>query len=124
LILLESRLAREVELKSQLYLTLAQQHELAAIREKIESPIVQVLDIARPPTIKSSPARLRISLMGFLLGALISIGLLTIDNRIPESFKILRLKKPSSLGQEAITKNRFSMDQESVSDAAGTEKTG
>ncbi len=124
LILLESRLAREVELKSQLYLTLAQQYELAAIQEKIESPIVQVLDIARPPTIKSSPARLRISLMGFLLGALISIGLLIIDYRNPGGLKILRLKKPSSSSQEAIAINRLSMDQESIGEAVGGEKAG
>ncbi len=124
LILLESRLAREVELKSQLYLTLAQQYELAAIQEKKESPIVQVLDIARPPTIKSSPARLKIAFTGFVLGALMPIILLTFGKNIPKNLRILRLKKTTPSANETRVDDRFEIITDSVNRVIHTEHGG
>jgi uncharacterized protein involved in exopolysaccharide biosynthesis len=53
LAMLNNQLQREVEVKSQVYLTLCQQYELASIQEKKEIPVIQILDSAQPPTIKS-----------------------------------------------------------------------
>lgn len=95
LILLENRLTREVELKTQICLTLSQQYELAAIQEKKESPVVQVLDYARPPTSKCAPSRSKIALAGFIIGILMSLALIVYESRLPEGIKILHLKSPA-----------------------------
>ena len=76
-----ARLLREVELKNEVYLTLAQQRELAAIQEKKETPIIQVLDAAKPPSIKSGPPRTRITLFGLLAGLFLGVGLVALTER-------------------------------------------
>ncbi|UCD63161.1 MAG: hypothetical protein JSW34_10455, partial [Candidatus Zixiibacteriota bacterium] len=53
LLMEHARLGREVEVKTQVYQTLAQERELAAINEKKETPAIQILDTARAPSIKS-----------------------------------------------------------------------
>lgn len=67
------RLQREVEVKNQVFLTLTQQHELAKIEAKRDLPIVQVLDYARPPEVKSFPQRSLIVLAAFMLSLAFSI---------------------------------------------------
>jgi uncharacterized protein involved in exopolysaccharide biosynthesis len=67
------RLQREVEVKNQVFLTLTQQHELAKIEAKRDLPIVQVLDYARPPEVKSFPQRSFIVLAAFTLSLAFSI---------------------------------------------------
>jgi len=52
-----ARLKREVGIKSETYVTLTQQYELAKIETEKEIPIVQVLDTAVPPLKKSAPKR-------------------------------------------------------------------
>ena len=72
LLMEHDRLFREVEVKTKVYLTLSQQYELAAIQEKKELPVIQVLDVAKPPTLKSGPARAKTTILGLLMGILIS----------------------------------------------------
>lgn len=95
--MLNSQLQREVEIKTQVYLTLCQQYELASIQEKKESPVVQVLDIARPPTIKSGPSRLKTVILALIMGAILAMIIVILENRRPElgrSFKEnLRFRK-------------------------------
>jgi uncharacterized protein involved in exopolysaccharide biosynthesis len=81
LALLIGQLTREIEVKTQVYLTLSQQYELAAIQEKKELPIVQVLDSAKPPTVKSGPARTKVTLIGFFMGILLAGALVFMDGR-------------------------------------------
>jgi len=52
-----ARLKREVGIKSETYVTLTQQYELAKIETEKEIPIVQVLDAAVPSSKKSAPKR-------------------------------------------------------------------
>ncbi|MGE5693566.1 MAG: GNVR domain-containing protein [Candidatus Zixiibacteriota bacterium] len=52
-----ARLKREVGIKSETYMTLTQQYELAKIETEKEIPIVQVLDAAVPALKKSAPKR-------------------------------------------------------------------
>lgn len=80
LLMLHDQLVRQVQVKSQVYLTLVQQFELAAVQEKKETPLVQILDTAQPPTLKSSPARLRTTVLAFLLGLLMSLAMVVIDH--------------------------------------------
>ena len=81
LLLTHERLVRETEVKKQVYLTLAQQYELAAIREKKETPVIQVLDKARPPSLKSGPARSKTTVLGFIIGLLAAAFLVIMDYR-------------------------------------------
>jgi len=77
LFMIYSQKFREAEAKQQVYVTLQQQLELARISEVKQTPIINILDEARPPVNKSKPNRAIISLLsflaGFLFGASISI---------------------------------------------------
>jgi uncharacterized protein involved in exopolysaccharide biosynthesis len=84
LAMLNSQLQREVEVKSQVYLTLCQQYELASIQEKKELPVIQILDSAQPPSLKSGPGRVKTTIIGFLLGAISAIGFLILEKRNPD----------------------------------------
>ena len=61
--LLRARLMRNVEVNQEVYVTLRQQYELAKIEELKESPIINILDQAEPPSDKDKPRRLLIILM-------------------------------------------------------------
>jgi len=77
LFMIYSQKFREAEAKQQVYVTLQQQLELARISEVKQTPIINILDEARPPVSKSRPNRAIISLLsllaGFLFGTSISI---------------------------------------------------
>lgn len=81
LLMVHDRLFREVEVKTKVYLTLSQQYELATIQEKKELPVIQVLDIARPPTLKSGPARAKTTILGLLMGILISSVMVVVQQQ-------------------------------------------
>ncbi|MBS83165.1 MAG: hypothetical protein CMD65_03425 [Gammaproteobacteria bacterium] len=71
------RLLREQEIKTQVYITLQQQNELARINEFKEIPSVIILDEGMPPSEKDRPNRKLIvvfcMLIGIFLGVIISI---------------------------------------------------
>jgi uncharacterized protein involved in exopolysaccharide biosynthesis len=60
-----SRLEREVDLKSTLYLTMSQQNEMAKIEAAKDIPVVQILDYGAVPLEKSSPRRSIIMIASF-----------------------------------------------------------
>ena len=67
------RLMREVEIQTQVFITLQQQFELAKIEEVKEKPSVIVLDKAFPSIYKDSPKRKLIVSVAFIIGIIISI---------------------------------------------------
>jgi uncharacterized protein involved in exopolysaccharide biosynthesis len=64
-----TRLQRESDIKSALYLTMSQQHEMARVDAVKDIPVVQVLDRGSVPVEKSSPRR-SLLLIGALFGSL------------------------------------------------------
>ncbi len=79
LLMLHERLIREVEMKNKIYMTLVSEHELASIQAKKETPVVQVLDYAKPPTLKSEPSRSKMTMFGFMAGLMAAFGIIIID---------------------------------------------
>ena len=71
LIILELRLAREVEINSTLYIELTRQLEVAKISELQYKPILNVLEQAVPPLERSWPPRKKIVFM-FLIGGFVT----------------------------------------------------
>ena len=69
------RLMREVEIKTQVYITLQQQYELASINEVKETPSVLVLDEGMPAVEKDQPKRKPIVIVAMFLGGLLSISI-------------------------------------------------
>ncbi|OQS30692.1 hypothetical protein B0T41_01785 [Chromobacterium violaceum] len=71
------RRLREVKYQETIFELLAKQYELAKIDESKDSSLIQVLDAATPPELKSKPNRAMIMLTallaGFMLGALGSL---------------------------------------------------
>ncbi|MGB9561209.1 MAG: Wzz/FepE/Etk N-terminal domain-containing protein [bacterium] len=66
------RLKRQREIKSQSYILLSQQYEIAKLEAKKDVPIVSVLDWASVPKIKSGPRRSVIILVVFFLSLIVS----------------------------------------------------
>lgn len=87
LILQEGRLHRNVALQQQLYLTLSNQLEVAKIEEVKSTPVVQVLDRADPPTIKSGPPRRQRVLQAAVISLLFGIALVFGRDAIGRAFR-------------------------------------
>ena len=62
------RLMRDVEIQTQVFITLQQQYEIARIEEVKETPSVVVLDKGKPAAEKDSPKRKLIVIMSIFLG--------------------------------------------------------
>ncbi len=62
------RLRRAVEVQTTVYKMLVNEYEKARIEEARDTPVVQVLDEARAPTIRSRPKRKILAIVGGLLG--------------------------------------------------------
>lgn len=69
------RLAREVEIQQQVYITLQQQYEVARIEEVKETPAVIILDRGEPAVEKDKPSRRKIVIFGTILGGMIGMGI-------------------------------------------------
>jgi uncharacterized protein involved in exopolysaccharide biosynthesis len=65
----EGRLARSLREQEEVYLTLRRQYELAKIEEQRDTPVINIIDVAAQPTLRLSPRRARLTLMGLLVGA-------------------------------------------------------
>jgi len=68
LLLDQERLAREMEVQKNIFITLKQQLELAKIKEVEEASMVQVLDVPEAPLDRSKPKRKRAVLLAGILG--------------------------------------------------------
>ena len=67
------RLLRQVEIQTQVYITLTQQYEIARIDEVKDTPSVILLDDSITPVKKHSPRRMFIVLISTFFGAIISL---------------------------------------------------
>ena len=91
LIILQLRLAREVEINSTLYIELTRQLEVAKISELQYKPILNILEEAVPPLVRSSPHRKKIVLIFLMGGFVIAFGYIKFNdmvhpiNKHPES---------------------------------------
>jgi len=65
------RLLRDVEIQTQVFITLQQQYELARIEEVKETPSVIVLDKGKPAAEKDSPKRMLVVIVCVFLGLFI-----------------------------------------------------
>jgi len=73
LLLEQERLLRNIQMNSSIYVELTKQYELAKIEQIKNIPLVNVLDAALQPTVKSSPKRLVIVTSTFLLSIVVAI---------------------------------------------------
>ena len=64
-----ARRLREVKYRETLFELLAKQYEVARIDEAKEAPVIQVVDRAIPPDLKSAPSRRLFVVIGIVLGA-------------------------------------------------------
>ncbi len=62
------RLRREVEIQNTVYTLLTSEYEKARIEEARDTPVVQVLDTAERPNLRSRPKRKILTIIGGLLG--------------------------------------------------------
>ncbi len=76
------RLMRDVDIQTEVFITLQQQYELARIEEVKEMPSVVILDSAKPAIEKDKPKRKLIVILSFLLGGIFSLGTVLIQHSI------------------------------------------
>ena len=70
------RLMREVQIQTEVYITLQQQYELARIEEVKETPSVTVLDEGKPAVYKEKPRRKLITIIAMFLGGISASALI------------------------------------------------
>jgi len=68
------RLLREVKYQEVLFELLAKQYEMARVDEAKQAPLIQVIDVARPPERKSGPQRSLVVAGSLFVGLLLAIG--------------------------------------------------
>ncbi len=83
LLLAESRLARQVDLNSALFLELSRQRELTKIDEIKNVPVLNVLDSARVAAIHDSPDRVLIAVVSFILAFLGGLAFVAVRASYP-----------------------------------------
>jgi uncharacterized protein involved in exopolysaccharide biosynthesis len=78
-------LYREFKYQETLFDQLAKQFELARLDEAREGALIQVIDPATPPELKSSPRRVYFALAGFALGLMLAAAwaMVRAGNRLP-----------------------------------------
>jgi uncharacterized protein involved in exopolysaccharide biosynthesis len=76
------RLMREVEIKTQVYITLQQQYELARIEEVKETPSVVILDEGKPAVEIDRPKKKIIIILSIILGGIGGIVIILIRHAI------------------------------------------
>ena len=76
-----SRLQRDVQVKQEIYLTLAKAHEEARIAEARDIPVITVIDTAVAPVRRSFPRRKLNTLLGVLLGGIVGIAVALLSSR-------------------------------------------
>ena len=81
LLLEQERLSRAVQINSTLFIELKKQYELAKIEEIKNIPIINVLDVARPPTRKDRPKRATNTVLMLLLAIIGSSGYFVVRQR-------------------------------------------
>jgi len=69
-----AELVRDVVIRQEVLSILMPQLEEARIREAMDTPTIQVLDAARPPTRRAWPRRAWITAFGFALGIVVGLG--------------------------------------------------
>jgi len=98
-----ARLARDLKVEEEVFEFLTQQYEQAKIQEKRDTPTVQVLDEAIPPTQKSKPKRtVLVGLAGLLslfVGVFLAFGLEYME-RVSSSAESQKISRISSLLRE------------------------
>lgn len=98
-----ARLARDLKVEEEIFEFLTQQYEQAKIQEKRDTPTVQVLDEAIPPTQKSKPKRtVLVGLAGLLslfVGVFLAFGLEYME-RVSSSAESQKISRISSLLRE------------------------
>ena len=89
----QARLMREVELHTQVYITLKTQHEMVKIEEVQGASMIQILDHPESPTRKIYPRPLRSIVISILFGAVFGVGIIYFKDWIIDSKKKVTLLK-------------------------------
>ena len=92
LILEQSRLLREVEAHTQVFITLKQEFEMVKISEIDISTIVQVLDPPEKPLYKTSPKSSKVKLVSILFGIFLSFAYIILSGWYNQNYKLFRQK--------------------------------
>tara|TARA_Y100001958_G_C20637914_1_gene171861 strand:+ start:34 stop:477 length:444 start_codon:yes stop_codon:yes gene_type:complete len=90
LIIEEQRLLREIELQSEVYITLRTEFQLAEIEKAGNSNLIQVLDEPEIPLKKMSPKPNQIYIAGIILGLIISIAIISLKEWLNNNGKEFR----------------------------------
>jgi uncharacterized protein involved in exopolysaccharide biosynthesis len=84
------RLERRLKIRTEVFIDMARELEIASIELKRKAPIVKVLDPAETPTLKSGPARKVIAALGAVLTLFLAL-MIPVSREIPLSVIVRKL---------------------------------
>ena len=90
LLLQQARLLRDVEVQTQVYITLKTQHEMAKIEEVQASSMIQILDHPEAPTKKLYPRPIKSIMLSIFFGMSVGVGLIYFKDWLVENWKNLK----------------------------------
>jgi uncharacterized protein involved in exopolysaccharide biosynthesis len=76
-----SKLQRDVQVKQEVYLSLAKAYDEARIAEARDIPVLTIIDDAVPPVRRSFPRRTLNTLLGLILGTLVGLAVVFLHRR-------------------------------------------
>ncbi len=87
--LTDSRLSRDVDMNSSLFLDLSRQYEMAKIEEVKNIPVINILDSARPAAKKSKPQRTLIVVLVFIFALAGNVVFVVVMDRYREDLNMV-----------------------------------
>lgn len=93
LMLRQQRLARKISLSEELFLLLTKEYETTKLQEVRDTPVLDIIERARPLPVKSGPVKRKILTAVFFLSLAAGLSVLLISEQIKRSGTIARLRQ-------------------------------
>jgi|GEM_PF-2757320 len=87
------RLARKVNISQELYLLLTKEYETAKIQEVRDTPVLDIIELARVVPVKSGPIKRKVLMEILLLAGILSLSFILIREHLKTSGTFARLRQ-------------------------------
>jgi uncharacterized protein involved in exopolysaccharide biosynthesis len=93
LMLRQQRLVRKMNVSEELYLLLTKEYETTKIQEVRDTPVLDIIEMAKPLPVKSGPVKRKVLMVVFFLSLATGLSVLLISEQIKKSGTIARLRQ-------------------------------
>lgn len=93
LMLRQQRLIRKMNVSEELYLLLTKEYETTKLQEVRDTPVLDIIEMAKPLPVKSGPVKRKVLMVVFFLSLAIGLFVLLISEHIKKSGTITRFRQ-------------------------------